>query len=211
MKLAALLTGSAIAVASALALAQTPAKPAAPTAPAAPAPAPAKPAAPAAGDKIAAGKTAFVEVARVLQSPRCLNCHPAGDRPLQGDRGALHAQNISRASVAAGLPCSTCHQERNSEAIGVAGGPPGAPRWNLPPAEHPMVFQGKTPTALCEQLKDPAHNGGKSLAQLLEHVSHDALVRWGWSPGGKRQPPPLPHDRFVAAFTTWVASSGACP
>jgi len=131
--------------------------------------------------------------------------------PLQGDQGKVHAQNISRGSIAAGLPCSTCHQEKNSDAIGVLGGPPGAPRWGLPPPEHPMVFQGKTPTALCEQLKNPAHNGGKSLAQLLEHVSHDALVLWGWNPGGKRQPPPLPHDKFVAAFTTWVASNGACP
>jgi hypothetical protein len=74
-----------------------------------------------------------------------------------------------------------------------------------------MVFQGKTPTALCEQLKNPAHNGGKTLAQLLDHVAHDPLVLWGWSPGGKRATPPLPHDRFVAAFTAWVASDGACP
>jgi hypothetical protein len=182
----------AAAAASAIALAQTPTAPA-PT------------------NKIAAGKAAFADVARVLQSPRCQNCHPTGDRPLQGDQGKVHAQNISRGSIAAGLPCSTCHQEKNSDAIGVLGGPPGAPRWGLPPAEHPMVFQGKTPTALCEQLKNPAHNGGKSLAQLLDHVSHDALVLWGWKPGGKRQPPPLPHDKFVAAFTAWVAADGACP
>lgn len=167
--------------------------------------------APSAGDKVAAGKAAFADVARVLQSPRCQNCHPTGDRPLQGDRGVPHAQNISRGSVTAGLPCSTCHQERNSDVLGVVGGPPGAPRWGLPPAEHPMVFQGKTPTALCEQLKNPAHNGGKSLAQLLDHVSHDPLVLWGWTPGGKRATPPLPHDKFVSAFTAWVASDGACP
>jgi mono/diheme cytochrome c family protein len=169
------------------------------------------PSARAADDKVAAGKQAFAQVARVLQSPRCQNCHPSGDRPLQGEQGKPHAQNISRASIAAGLPCSACHQQRNSEAIGVPGGPPGAPGWNLPPAEHPMVFQGKTPTALCEQLKDPAHNGGKTLAQLLHHVTHDPLVLWGWKPGGARPVPPLPHDRFVAAFAAWVASNGACP
>lgn len=169
------------------------------------------PRASAADDKATAGKAAFADVAKVLQSPRCQNCHPTGDRPLQGDLGKPHAQNISRASVAAGLPCGACHQERNSEAIGVIGGPPGAPRWGLPPTEHPMVFQGKTPSALCAQLKDPAQNGGKSLAQLLEHVSHDPLVLWGWSPGGKRATPPMPHDKFVAAFSTWVASGGACP
>jgi mono/diheme cytochrome c family protein len=194
LSLSILLAAGALAVASAaIALAQAPSKPA--------------------PDKAGpdAGKQAFLDVARVLQSPRCQNCHPTGNRPLQGDKGFPHAQNISRGSIAAGLLCSTCHQERNSEAIGIPGGPPGAPKWNLPPAEHPMVFQGKTPTALCEQLKDPAHNGGKTLAQLLEHVSHDALVLWGWSPGGKRTLPPLSHDKFVASFTTWVSSGGACP
>ena len=159
----------------------------------------------------AAGKQAFLDVARVLQSPRCMNCHPAGNAPLQTDRSTPHKMNISRASIAAGLPCSTCHQTRNSEAIGVAGGPPGAPHWNLPAADMPLVFQGLTPTQLCEQLKDPARNGGRTLAQLAEHVAHDPLVLWGWNPGGKRTRPPLSHEAFVAAFETWVASAGACP
>lgn len=162
-------------------------------------------------DPTTAGMKAFRDVARVLQSPRCMNCHPAGDRPLQTDVSKPHAQNISRRSVAAGVPCSTCHQARNSEALGIAGGPPGAPRWDLPPADMPMVFQGRALTALCEQLKDPDRNGHKTLDQLLDHVSRDPLVLWGWKPGGKRTPPPLSHPAFVAAFTTWVRSGGACP
>jgi hypothetical protein len=162
-------------------------------------------------DKVAAGKQAFGDVAKVLQSPRCQNCHPSGDRPLQSDQGKPHAMNISRATVAAGIPCSACHQDRNADAIGIPNGPPGAPKWGLPAPDMPLVFQDKTPTALCEQLKDPARNGHRSLAQLLEHVSHDPLVLWGWTPGGKRTTPPLPHDKFVAAFATWVTSDGACP
>jgi hypothetical protein len=182
------LAGIAVAASAVLALAQVPA-----------------------GDRATAGKQAFATIARVLQSPRCQNCHPVGDRPLQSDRGAPHAMNISRTTVAAGVLCQACHQDRNSEAIGIAGGPPGAPHWNLPPADMPMVFQGKTAAALCEQLKDPARNGHRTLAQLLDHVSHDPLVLWGWSPGGKRTQPPVPHDQFVAAFTVWTASGGACP
>ncbi len=162
-------------------------------------------------ESIAAGKKAFVEVASVLQSPRCQNCHPAGDAPLQGDRGAPHAQNITRASVEAGLACGTCHQNRNSEVVGVAGGPPGAPRWNLPPKETPMVFQNRPLGALCEQLKDPERNGHKDFDALLEHVGHDPLVLWGWQPGGKRTVPPIDHATFVSAFRTWAASGGACP
>jgi len=163
------------------------------------------------GDAVDAGKRAFADIARVLQSPRCRNCHPAGNAPLQTDAGVPHAMNISRASVAAGVPCASCHQDRNSEAIHIAGGPPGAPHWGLPPAETPMVFEGKTVTELCEQLKDPARNGRRSLAMLLDHVAHDPLVLWGWDPGGKRTTPPLSHDKLVAAFTAWAAADGACP
>jgi hypothetical protein len=74
-----------------------------------------------------------------------------------------------------------------------------------------MIFEGRTATQLCEQLVDPARNGKRSLAELLRHVSDDPLVLWGWKPGGSRTVPPLSHDRFVAAFRTWVASGGACP
>ncbi len=159
----------------------------------------------------AAGARAFAEVARVLQSPRCQNCHPAGDRPLQTDAGRPHAMNISRTSDASGLACSACHQDRNSEALGIPGGPPGAPHWGLPPAETPMVFEGLTVRELCHQLKDPAQTGGRDLAALLHHVSEDPLVTWGWNPGGTRTLPPLTHPAFVAAFRTWVESGGACP
>src|SRR6476620_12506760 len=33
---------------------------------------------------------AFMEVYKVLMSPRCMNCHPSGDVPLQGDDSQLH-------------------------------------------------------------------------------------------------------------------------
>ncbi len=210
MMLAAATTALAAPAPANKAKAPAPTAPAAPAAPSRPAP-PAAPAAAPSAEAIAAGKRAFVDVARVLQSPRCQNCHPIGDAPLQTDAGRPHAMNITRQSVLAGLPCTACHQDRNSEAIGVVGGPPGAPHWGLPPRETPMVFEGKTVSALCEQLRDPARNGNKSLAALHEHVANDGLVLWGWSPGGKRTLPPLPHAEFVAAFATWVAGGGACP
>lgn len=157
------------------------------------------------------GRAAFGEVHRVLTSPRCRNCHPSGDRPLQTDAGRPHAMNISRTSASAGLGCATCHATRNSEETIGGPGPPGAPNWGLPPAKTPMIFEGRTPRALCEQLRDPQQNGGRSLAELLHHVEHDPLVRWGWNPGGARTKPPLAHAAFVAAFARWVAGGGACP
>jgi len=157
------------------------------------------------------GVRAWNDVYRVLESPRCMNCHPSGDRPLQGDDSHVHKQNISRRSTAAGVPCKSCHQLHNSEAAGVVGGPPGATGWDLPPEATPMVFQGRTPSQLCEQMKDPARNGHKSFPQLVEHVEHEPLVLWGWSPGGNRSTPPLPHAAFVSAFKTWLDAGAPCP
>ncbi|MEL6338842.1 MAG: hypothetical protein AAFP04_03805 [Myxococcota bacterium] len=157
------------------------------------------------------GIEAFARIARVLRSPRCQNCHPAGSAPLNGESSVRHAMNISRISVDSGLPCATCHQVKNSEAYGVVGGPPGAPSWHLPPAQTPMVFQGRSDRALCQQLRDPSRNGGKDLAGLLKHVVEDPLVRWGWSPGGSRQPPPISHREFVQAFSDWIDNDAPCP
>jgi len=152
----------------------------------------------------------FAPVYEVLVSPRCLNCHPAGDRPLS-DREGAHAMNVSRQSFESGLQCSTCHAEHNTELPGSPLGPPGAPHWQLPPKETPMVFQHRTLTALCTQLRDPAQNGERTLADLLEHVKKDALVLWGWKPGGNRATPPMTHEAFVQSFGAWVDAGGICP
>ena len=162
-------------------------------------------------EEIEAGQQAFLEVASVLQSPRCMNCHPAGNRPLQTDESVPHAFAVSRTSEDAGLQCATCHREQNSEAWGVDGGPPGAPHWGLPPADMPMVFQGRTPRQLCEQLKDPEKSGHQTLDEFVEHLKHDKLVHWGWEPGGDRTTPPLGYEEFVDHAKIWVASGGVCP
>ena len=36
-------------------------------------------------DKTERSRALFVEAGKVIQSPRCLNCHPNGDRPTQGN------------------------------------------------------------------------------------------------------------------------------
>ena len=152
----------------------------------------------------------FAPVYEVLVSPRCLNCHPAGDRPLS-DRGGVHAMNVSRQSFESGLQCSTCHSEHNTQLPGSPLGPPGAPHWQLPPTETPMVFQHRTITALCTQLRDPAQNGDRTLVDLLKHVKKDPLVLWGWNPGGDRATPPMSHEAFIERFDAWVDAGGICP
>lgn len=157
------------------------------------------------------GSRAWDTVYAVLQHPRCLNCHPAGDVPLQGDDSRAHAQNVQRGPDGRGLfamRCTTCHQGRNLDGPHL---PPGAPVWRLPHPAEPLVFEGLSPGALCRQLKDPAHNGGKSPAQLLHHVAEDALVLWGWDPGEGRAPVSTPHAEFVAAMRAWIDAGCDCP
>jgi hypothetical protein len=163
---------------------------------------------------VAEGLRAFETVQKVLQHPRCQNCHPAGDAPLQFDEGLPHAQNVLRGPEGKGtpgLPCSACHSTANPPAAYGPHVPPGAPNWHLPPPSQKMVFKDVGAAELCAQLKDPTKTGGKDLAALLEHVAHDKLVLWGWDPGVGRAPVSVPHAEFVAAFKTWVDAGAPCP
>jgi hypothetical protein len=149
----------------------------------------------------------FVEASRVMLHPRCVNCHPSGDVPLQ-HAGRLHDPPVLRGPEdkgVIGMECTSCHQDRNLELSRV----PGAPGWHLAPLS--MAWVGKGPGALCEQLKDPARNGNKTLAQIVEHSGHDALVAWGWAPGGDREPAPGSQVEFGALMAAWVETGAECP
>jgi hypothetical protein len=156
------------------------------------------------------GWKAFLDVASVLQSPRCQSCHVAGEAPLQGDDGHAHTMNVKRGADGRGTPalhCTTCHQTENSD---LAHAPPGAPDWRLPPPSMKMAWAGLRPDALCESLKDPARNGGRTLAAVEEHLRQDAIVGWGFSPGPGRQPPRLSRADFLARFVEWKDAGAPC-
>jgi hypothetical protein len=155
------------------------------------------------------GKKAFDDVARVLQSPRCVNCHPNGDAPMVGDKHARHPMEVKRGLEKLGMACNSCHRETVTSIVDTPGTPPAAAHWGLAPPSQ--IFEGRTHRELCNQLRDPKSNGGKTAAALVEHVSGDGLVLHGWNPGGKRTLPPLSHDEFVAKFQTWVEAGMPCP
>jgi hypothetical protein len=159
----------------------------------------------------AGARAAFLEAYKVFMHPRCMNCHPSGDLPLQGEDSHPHGQNVKRGPDGKGkyaLKCSNCHQETNLPGENM---PPGNPNWHLPPPEMRMVFQGKTPGELAHQLQDPRLNGGKTLEQLLHHVSDDQLVIGCWDPGAGRSKPPLSHAQFVRAVREWIEKGAAAP
>jgi hypothetical protein len=160
------------------------------------------------GDARARAVALFLEMGKVLQHPRCVNCHPAGDRPLQTDSMRPHEPLVVRGADGHGAPgmqCTTCHHAANYDAAHV----PGHPQWHLAPIE--MAWEGKTLTEICEQIKDPARNGGKDLDALVHHLGEDSLVGWGWAPGAGRTPAPGTQAEFGELARAWAAAGAHCP
>ena len=159
-------------------------------------------------DKRARSIALFEEAAKVIQSPRCLNCHPAGDRPTQHDAMTPHQPMVVRGDDGLGataMRCGTCHGEANYDQAHV----PGNEKWQLAPPS--MAWQGKGKDEICEQFKDPARNGGRKAKALIDHSAHDSLVAWGWKPGFGRAPAPGTQERFGELVAAWLDTGGECP
>src|SRR5262249_28378499 len=123
---------------------------------------------------------AFDDIATVLSSPRCANCHIVGDAPLQGEDGHPHAMRVRRAADGRGTPamrCANCHQDAS---LVTPHAPPGAPDWHLPPAATPMAWKDLEPGDQCRMLTDPKRNGNRTLSDLLEHLARDPIVNASW-------------------------------
>jgi hypothetical protein len=150
----------------------------------------------------------FTELGKVLTHPRCLNCHPAGDRPRQTDEHRLHQPPVERGVDGHGtevMRCSICHQNANFD----PGRVPGHPEWHLAPRE--MAWEGKSIGEICAQIKDPARNGGRKPEDLIHHIGEDTLVGWAWAPGFGRAPAPGTQKEAGALVEGWVRSGAICP
>ena len=149
----------------------------------------------------------FIEAGKVLRHPRCLNCHPDGDRPSQGD-GYPHQPPVQRGDDGHGVSamrCATCHQKGNFDPAGI----PGHPEWHLAPRS--MAWQHKSLADICTQLKDTSRNGGRTLDQIMKHAARDSLVGWAWKPGAGREPAPGNQASFGALMQAWADAGAACP
>ena len=155
----------------------------------------------------------FTEAGKVLQSPRCLNCHPATRIPTQGDDMRQHVPlmvAVEDNHGPKGLPCATCHGADNAQtfAAGIAS-VPGNAHWQLAPIE--MAWQGLTLPQICAQLKDPRRNGSRSLEKIVTHMNTDHLVGWAWNPGAGRAKAPGTQEGFGALIEAWVKTGAHCP
>ena len=159
-------------------------------------------------DRAERSKALFAEMGKVIESPRCQNCHPVGRRPTQGDDMHPHLPLVVRGTDDQGalaMRCAACHHGANFQAAGV----PGAPKWHMAPVE--MAWQGKSLGQVCEQIKDPARNGKRTLKQIHDHMAFDPLVGWGWHPGGTRAPAPGTQKQFGELVAAWIQTGAACP
>ena len=153
----------------------------------------------------------FNEMGKVLKHPRCVNCHPRGDSPLQGMAQEIHQPMVVRGAGnigATGMRCMTCHGPENVAYTTKDGSIPGHPRWHLAPAEQ--AWEGKSLAEICEQLKDQDRSH-KTLAELQEHNANDSLVGWGWHPGEGRQPVPGTQKIFGELTQAWIDTGAHCP
>lgn len=149
---------------------------------------------------------AFMSAVKVMQHPRCTNCHAKGDGPRQTDEGREHMFSVKRGAKdrgAGGYTCKSCHQNANIAGI------PGTDDWHMAP--RPMSWGDSTPAEICATLTDTARNGNRRPVGIALHVENDALVNWAWAPGDKRATPPLSHEEFVTLIRRWSASGGFCP
>lgn len=150
----------------------------------------------------------FQEMGKVLTHARCVNCHPSGRRPLQGEAGELHQPPVDGGVDGRGLVgmrCAACHHTENVESAGV----PGAANWHLAPAS--MGWAGRSLGAICRQLKDPSRNGGRPLDAIVKHLAEDPLVAWAWHPGADRDPAPGSQELLGALARAWQRTGAACP
>lgn len=155
----------------------------------------------------------FTTMMKVLTHQRCVNCHPAGDRPLQGEDSHYHNFGVRRGpdnhGVAA-LQCLSCHQRENNNYAGV----PGAPDWSVAPLS--MAWQGLSRVEIARSMLNPTNNGGRSLAEVVQHLTEHELVLWAWDPGVDangvpREVPPVPKAEYIAAVKAWAAAGAVIP
>jgi hypothetical protein len=155
----------------------------------------------------------FTEAAKVLQHPRCLNCHPATRTPTQGEDLHQHIPLVQAGPENRGtkeLPCSSCHGAENAPTLGGrVKSIPGNEHWSLAPAS--MAWQGLTTAEICEQIKDPKRNGNRTLAQIETHLAEDHLVGWAWHPGEGRASAPGTQAIFGELIAAWIKTGAHCP
>jgi hypothetical protein len=73
-----------------------------------------------------------------------------------------------------------------------------------------MGWTGLSIGELCRTLLDRSKNGGRSTADLVQHMTSDPLVLWAWQPGAERSVPPLSPPELKIALDVWSKAGAPC-
>lgn len=169
----------------------------------------------------AEGLEAWGRIYEVASHPRCANCHTGeSDRPMWSGpsygRSRPHGMNIRAGDSRIGaeyVPCYTCHTTKDSDWDNANAQPHAAPRvamfWQLAPVEADWF--GRSSQEICQQLRDPAQNGDRDMMALAEHLDHDLILHWAWTPGGGREPAPYSLQEHVTDILIWGTAGMPCP
>ncbi len=164
------------------------------------------------------GLQAWARIYEVTSHPRCSNCHVgASNRPMWSGpsygKTRPHGMNINAGDSRIGaefVPCATCHALRET---GGNDMPHAAPQvamdWQLAPVE--AEWFGKSAAEICAQLSDTERNGGRSFLEIADHLDHDLILHWAWSPGGDREPAPYSLQEHVNDVLSWGVAGMPCP
>jgi hypothetical protein len=160
------------------------------------------------------GPEIFEQMARVFDSPRCGNCHQAGSAPKVDDTRVAHPLDRGRQVRRGDGTCSLCHDPNNPPLSSAGHGPkpPPGTSWKMPPPS--MAFAGLSTGDICRSISDPAKNGGRSLADILDHMRNDHLVDWSFTPrnhDGSQRTPAGVKSQFLMLMQQWVNAGGGCP
>ena len=156
---------------------------------------------------------AFETMMQVVTHKRCMNCHPDGNQPKQGENSHLHYFGVQRGNDGHGiaaLKCGTCHQSENNQNSGV----PGAPHWHLAPRS--MAWEGLSKVEIGRRIIDRKYNGDKSIEEIEKHMTEDELVLWAFEPGLNneglpREKPPVSKQDYIDAVKIWIANGAKIP
>lgn len=161
---------------------------------------------------------AWDRIYEVASHPRCSNCHvgpsnvPMWSGPSYG-KARPHGMNINAGESRIGaetIQCSTCHAYRE---IATADRlPHAAPQvamdWRLAPVE--AEWFGKSSVDVCNQLRDPERNGGRTYEDIASHLDHDLILHWAWNPGAGREPAPYDLQTHVNDVLAWGVGGMPC-
>lgn len=163
------------------------------------------------------GLAAWSRIFEVTSHPRCANCHTGdSDRPMWSGpsygKSRVHGMNIRAGSSRMGAEtvlCQTCHSTTEYPQDTPHAAPRVGMSWRLaPPEAH---WFGQTSPKICKQLRDPALNGGRDASQIAEHLNHDLILHWAWSPGPGREAAPYNLQAHVDDILAWGVAGMPCP